>query len=564
MPDNALATASAYAKSVLSKRGTVAGRWVQSAAERFLSDLKTSRARDSVYGFSSEHADAVVRFIELLPHVKGEWARRHETIRLEPWQVFILANLFGFVRRSDETRRFRRAYVSVSRKNAKSTLASAIGLYMLCADDEAGAEVYAIATTRDQAGIVFHDAQAMVRKSAALADYYGVEAGALAVFRAAANAKFMPLSGDPGDGQNPHCAIIDEYHEHQSPRAYDAMYSGMGSRRQPLILVTTTAGYNRAGPCYAMEAYVHRLLNGQVDDSSLFAALYTIDPEDPWSDPKVWLKSNPNLGVSVSRDNMAEACFEAQNNSVKQVSFRTKRMNEWVNAGTQWMDARDWDACADPSLILENFAGARAVLALDLASKIDLCALEILILDGARWVRFGKYYLPQDLVMAGASSTHAHYYAWHLDERLTLTPGNITDYGVIKDDILDLCRLLNVEAVAFDPFQATQLATELLALKIPMVEIRQTVQTLSAPMKELESRVKARTIAHTGCPVMAWQISNVVAHLDAKDNIYPRKESPDNKIDSPVALIMAVSRAMVFPQRKPVSVYERMALEAAA
>lgn len=553
-----------YAKRALSGKGVIAGGWMQKAAARFLADLKAARERNSTWVYSKEYAANAIGFIEHLPHVKGEWARRNETLRMEPWQVFILCNLFGFIRRSDETRRFRRGLISVSRKNAKSTIASAIGLYMLCADGEAGAEVYALATTREQAGIVFNDARAMVRKSPALSDYFGLEAGVMAIARPSANGAFKLLPGDPGDGTNPHCAIVDEYHEHQSPRAYDAMYSGMGARRQPLLLVTTTAGHNRAGPCYQLEAYAHRVLDGQVDDQSLFAVLYTLDPNDDWTDPLVWPKANPNLDVSVSRENLAEACFEAQHNSVRQVNFLTKRMNIWVNAGTQWLDARDWEACTDYAVQLDQFTGRRAILGLDLASKIDLCALEILIEDGPRWVRFGLYYLPEDPVMAGASSTHAHYYAWHLDGRLILTPGNVTDYGYIKADIQRLCRLLRIEAIAYDPYQATQLATELLAEKVPMIEVKQTVANLSEPMKQLMALIKAKKIVHDGCPVMTWQLSNVVAYTDAKDNIYPRKESPENKIDSPVALIMAVSRALVPAKPKPRSVYELQSLEAIA
>lgn len=560
----ALTVARDYAKSLLARRGLPANLWMKRAAERFLADLKAAREKNSAFVFSASRAESAIRFIELLPHVKGEWALRNETLRLQPWQIFILCNLFGFVRRADGTRRFRRAYLSVARKNAKSTLASAIGLYMLAGDDEPGAEVYALATTRDQAGIVYKDALAMARKSKPLADYYGIDPGIMAISRPTANATFKSLPGDPGDGTSPHCAIIDEYHEHKSPRAYDAMYSGMGARRQPLILVTTTAGYNRAGPCYQLEAYCHRVLEGRVDDTSLFAAIFTLDPEDRWDDPKVWMKCNPNLGVSVSRENLEEACFEAQHNGVKQVNFRTKRTNVWVNAGTQWMDARDWDACADPSLSLEAFAGRRAWIGLDLASKIDLCAMEILIEDGARRVRFGRYYLPEDPVMIGASSTHAHFYGWHLEGRVNLTPGNITDYAHIRDDLERICRLLRVEAIAYDPFQATQLATELLAKKLPMVEVSQTLANMNEPMKQLQAWVKDKTLAHDGCPVMAWQMSNVVAYQDAKERVYPRKESTENKIDSPVALIMAVGRAMVPTAKKAVSVYERQAQELAA
>jgi len=555
-----LSIARTYAKSAISGRGVTAGRWIKAAAERFLNDLKASRERNSTYVYSRDQADAAVNFIQLLPHIKGEFARRNESLILEPWQVFITCNIFGFVRRADETRRYRRALITVSRKNGKSSYASAVGLYMLCADEEAGPEIYALATTRDQAGIVFSDARAMVRKSPKLAEYYGVEAGALAIFRNSAHGTFKPLPGDPGDGTNPHCAIIDEYHEHQSPRAYDAMYSGMGARRQPLILVTTTAGYNRAGPCYQMEAYSKKVLNGDIDDPSLFAALYTLDDGDQWTDSRVWAKANPNLGVSVSRDNLEEACFEAQNNSVKQVNFLTKRMNIWVSSGVQWFDIRDWNACADQKLTLDAFAGYQAYIGLDLASKIDLCALEILIKDGDRFVRFGKYYLPEEPVTTGSSSTHAHYYAWSLDGYLTLTPGNITDYRFIINDLMDVCQKLDVISISYDPFQATQLATQLLEIGLPMIETRMTVLGLSSPMKELQAMIKSSRIAHDGCPVMSWQMGNVVAHTDNKDNVFPRKQTPDDKIDSVVALIMAVSRAMLGEQPSAESKYNEQPL----
>jgi phage terminase large subunit-like protein len=190
--------------------------------------------------------------------------------------------------------------------------------------------------------------------------------------------------------------------------------------------------------------------------------------------------------------------------------------------------------------------------------------LEILIEDGPRWVRFGKYYLPEDVVRDGMGGSHAHFWAWHLDGRLTLTPGNITDYGYIRDDLLKVCRLLRVEAIAYDPYQATQLATELLALGLPVVEVPQNLQNLNEPMKELEKWVKAKTIAHDGCPVMAWQLSNVVAREDAKERVYPRKECAENKIDSPVALILAVGRTLVPVKPKVRSVYDLEAEQRAA
>lgn len=273
-----------YCKGVVSGK-IVAGELIRLACQRQLDDLERAKT-DKLWGYRFDKAAAnrVCRFVERLPHIKGELAKRRELIRLEPWQCWILTTVFGWVRIKDGTRRFRRTYKEIARKNAKSTLSSGVGLYMEAADGEEGAEVYALATTRQQAGIVWRDAAAMVRKSPGLARRFGIEAGALAIAIASSSATFQPLPGDPGDGTNPHCAIVDEYHEHKSPTAYDAMYSGMGARAQPLMWVITTAGYNRAGPCYQLRVYATKVLKGTVSDDSLFAAIYTLDDADDWTE----------------------------------------------------------------------------------------------------------------------------------------------------------------------------------------------------------------------------------------------------------------------------------------
>ena len=489
--------------------------------------------------------------MERLPHVKGELAKHRELIRLEPWQCFALVAPFGWLRR-DGTRRFRRVYLEVARKNAKSTLSSAVGLYALAGDDEEGAEVYALATTKDQAGIVWNDAAAMARRSPGLCRRFGLEVGAAAITRTATNAMFRPLPGDPGDGTNPHFAIVDEYHEHQTQTAYEAMASGMGARMQPMMWTVTTAGYNRKGPCYQLREYADKVLRGVVKDDYLFALVYTLDATDDWTNPKAWVKANPNIGVSVSYDSLVEACHEAQHSPTKQTAVKTKRLNLWVNAGNAWMNMLEWDRNADPTLLLDSFNGRRAWLALDLASKVDIAALEILIEDApGKLVRFGRYYLPHDRVEAEAHSTLAHFAGWALDGWVTLTSGNVIDFSVIKATVVELCSRLDVQAVAFDPFQATQFAAELQAQGVPMVEVRQIVANMSEPMKQVEADTRAGVLRHDGDPVMAWMMGNVIARTDEKDNIYPRKAVSQNKIDGPVALIMARGRAMVPTEEIP-------------
>jgi phage terminase large subunit-like protein len=225
-------------------------------------------------------------------------------------------------------------------------------------------------------------------------------------------------------------------------------------------------------------------------------------------------------------------------------NFKTKHLNEWVNADTAWMDMRAWDACADAGLDLDAFAGQPCWIGLDLASKTDIAALVLLFAHpevSDAFVVFGKYYLPEDTV---ANSANSQYSGWMRTGRLTVTPGNVIDFSWIEADLIDFASRFEIQSVAFDPFQATQLSTRMMAEGLPMIEVRPTVLNFSEPMKTLEALVLQKKLAHDGDPVLGWMASNVVAHLDAKDNIYPRKERAENKIDGIVALIMALSRAI--------------------
>jgi phage terminase large subunit-like protein len=225
-------------------------------------------------------------------------------------------------------------------------------------------------------------------------------------------------------------------------------------------------------------------------------------------------------------------------------NFKTKHLNEWVNADTAWMDMRAWEACGRAALDLEAFAGQPCWIGLDLASKTDIAALVVVFEDpevAGGYAVFGKYYLPEETISASGNS---QYDGWMRAGHITATPGNVIDFGWIEAELLELASRFEVQAVAFDPFQATQLSTRMLAEGLPMIEVRPTVLNFSEPMKTLEALVLQKKLAHDGDPVLTWMASNVVAHLDAKDNIYPRKERPENKIDGVVALIMALSRAI--------------------
>jgi phage terminase large subunit-like protein len=417
---------------------------------------------------------------------------------------------------------------------------------MLAADREGGAEVYSLATTRDQARIVFGDAQTMARRSPGFRRRFSVEVGAHNMHVLASGSKFEALSaeGSTLDGLNIHFGCVDELHAHKTRTVYDVVETGTGKRDNSLLWVITTAGSNRAGICYEVRTFVTKLLDGVFEDDTQFGIIYGLDDGDDWTTESALIKANPNWGISVRQEVLVPLQAKAMQLPSAVNNFKTKHLNEWVNADTAWMDMRAWDSCGDSTLDIEAFTGQPCWVGLDLASKTDIAALVLVfphpeIADA--YAVFGKYYLPEDTVSAAGNS---QYEGWMRTGRLTVTPGNVIDFGWIEADLLEMASRFEVQAVAFDPFQATQLSTRMLAEGLPMIEVRPTVLNFSEPMKTLEALVLQKKLTHDGDPVLTWMASNVVAHLDVKDNIYPRKERAENKIDGIVALIMAISRAI--------------------
>lgn len=527
-----------YAQRVIAGE-IVAGKLTRLACERFVRDLART---DWQWRFDEALADRACGFIEHLPHIKGQWARQRLKIMLEDWQVFIVCNLFGWVDKETGLRRFGTCYLEVARKNAKSTLAAGIGLYMLAADGEPGAEVYSAATTGDQARIVFDVARQMVLREH---DFVrgGIDPQRHGLYMPSDARKFEPLNaeGSTLDGLNPHCTIIDELHAHKRRDVYDVLDTARGARDQSLLASITTAGSDRAGICYEQRTYVVKVLEGVFEDDRYFGVIYTIDDDDDWTDPAVWPKANPNYGVSVLPDDFERSAREAMNKPSAQNNFLTKRLNVWVNADSAWMDMRAWDRCANPALRIEDFEGQDCIAAFDLASKVDIAAQIKLFKRGKKYTAFGRYYLPEQAAEDGRNS---QYSGWARMGKLVVTDGNVVDYDRIESDLKEDAVRFRLVEVPYDPFQAMQFSQRMLAEGLPMVEMRATVLNFSEPMKELEKLVLEGNFEHDGDPVLTWMVSNVVCHRDAKDNIYPRKEREENKIDGVVALIMALGREM--------------------
>lgn len=554
-----VAIAKEYMRGVLD--GSVpACSFVKQAVQRQLNDLRRWGPEGGDYYFDEKEASRPCWFIENLTHTKGELAGR--AIHLEPWQCFLLTTLFGWKAKAGN-RRFRSAYVEVGRGNGKSTLLSGIGLFCLCADHEPGAEVYSFATTREQAKIVFGDAQTMARGNRALQEAYGLEVTAHALYVPAANSTFQAKSaeGSTLDGLNTHLAIIDELHAHKKRDVFDVVETSLGKRRNSLMVSITTAGVDRTGICYEQRTLVTKILSGSLQDESYFGVIYTLDPDDDWKSDEALAKANPNWGVSVRPEVIRALQAKAIATPSAENNFKTKHLDVWCNADVGWMDMKAWDACADESLDESDFDGEPCWLGLDLASTSDMTAKVKIFqrkIDGSsHYYLFGDYWLPRTAIERGVNS---QYQGWEYLGYLHVCEGPVTDFAEIRDSILEDCGRYSVQSVAYDPFQAVQLSKELSDDGVPMVLCKQTVANLSDPMKQLQALVLDHRLHFNGDPVLTWMVSNVVCHVDVKENIYPRKDAPENKIDGVVAGIMALSRALLNDEHRAMDLNEFLKL----
>jgi phage terminase large subunit-like protein len=540
-----------YAQSVID--GTQpACRWVRLACERHLRDLDQFAGKDSPFYFDPAAAERVCTIIEHFPHIKGIWAHHHKRIELEGWQCFILSVVFGWMCTSSGTRRFRVAYVEVPRKNAKSTITSAIGNYLLACDGEAGSYVVSAANTRDQAKLVFTDAQLMARREPGFLNKFGVEVRAHVIAQPDSASKFEALSAEHSnlDGLNIHGALIDELHAHPTRGLWDVLETATGSRSQSLIWAITTAGVNRASVCYDQRGHVIDILSGTVQDDAYFGIIYTLDDgDDPYCEES-WIKCNPNWGVSIYPNGMRTEAKRAQQMPSAQPAFLTKHCNIWINAAMNWLPVGAWDKCGDAELDIVDFAGQPCYAGIDLALRSDIAALVIAFPPHkARdwWAVFGRYYLPEDTVNR---TENTHFQAWETTGRLTATLGAITDFDYIIANLADLCATHDVKEIALDPFDAGPLIVDIEKAGLPRpVEVRQTAPNLSPAMVELEGLVLSHKIRHDGDPVLAWMMANVKV-ARAGDLFKPVKESDEKKIDGVISLLMCLNRAM---RREPES-----------
>ncbi|MEM7131186.1 MAG: terminase TerL endonuclease subunit [Chloroflexota bacterium] len=533
-----------YIDNVLSGE-LLACKWVKLACQRHLRDLK--RADGVELWFDDDVAAHAIEFFQFLKHSKGEWAGR--TLELEPWQQFVTAMIFGWQRIDEDgnqVRRFRTAYIEVPRKNGKTTWAAGLGLYLMDADDEPGAEIYTAATKRDQARISHSEATRMVKSSPFLRRHIKAFKDNLHCELTAS--KFEPVGRDADslDGLNVHGAIVDEVHAHKTRDIWDILETATGARRQPLMIGITTAGFNRQSICFELHDYTEKVLEQVIDGDSFFGIIYSIDEDDDWEAPTTWQKANPNWGVSIKADNIRELAERAGQIPSQLNAFLRLRLNVWTQSETKWIDSERWQRCGQ-SVSEEGLRGRRCYAGLDLSTTTDVSAFVLVFPPEVAEDPYRitcRFWIPEDNMVIRSKRDRVPYDVWVRQGYMQSTPGDVIDYDFILAQIDQDAERYDLQEIAFDRWGATKLQTDMQEQGHEIVQFGQGFASMSGPMKELEKLILSEKIAHGGNPVLTWMAHNLVAREDPAGNIKPDKEKSIEKIDGMVALIMGLDRAL--------------------
>lgn len=519
---------------------------IRFACERHNRDL----TREDIF-FDEAAAERVIKFIQLMKHVKGKWTGKN--IVLEPWQIFYVGSIFGWKKHSTGFRRFREANLTIPRKNGKSLLEDCIDLYMLTEDREPGAEVILAASKEDQAKDLFNVALTMCRSNPAFTKYYGVTTTTETIRSSKNNGIYKFIIGKPSDGGNPHAAHLEELHEHKTSAAYDSMKNGMGAREQPLIYIASTAGDDMTCFYYQLLEYYRKVVMGTIDDDSVFSLEYTIDKDDKWEDFKVWRKANPNFGVSVFEDYLKGQWKRALDSVADRTSILTKNLNVWSNASTAWIDYRKWLLCGDDNLRIEDYLGQPCWVGLDLASRVDLCSLMFVFEKEDEVAVFGKHYINSEKAQ---KPENQHYRKWQEEGWLTVTEGEETDFSKIAEDLKEASLGFAIQELAYDPRDATLLMQQTREwASFECVQVNQSPVNFSEPMKILEAAYLSGRLKHQNDPVLNWAAGNVILKNLSNKLFYPAKKDRASKIDPICALIMALARAEIANPPVDVSIF---------
>lgn len=529
------------------------------ACQRFLNDIAKEGNDEFPFYFEDDKGLRFLEWCTMFKHTKGPLQGQY--IQPEPIQIFVFGNIYGWYRKKDGRRRFKKGYWQVARKNAKTQSMSCVGSYEGMANGVNMSEVYVAATKKDQANILYNEIVAQLKGCDYLQKKYDVKYGKIHHHKS--NSFITALSkdaGKTGDGFNPQCALVDEYHAHQTSEIYDVLVSGMGARSEPLIMIITTAGFELNYPCYSVEyKYVSQILDPEnpVENDEYFVMINELDPGDDIRDERNWIKANPivcssELGYEYLRGELKVALDVPE----KMKNFLTKNMNIWVDAKDNgYMDMKKWNDCGQ-DVTLDEIRGCEVIIGSDLSAKIDQTSYTIECYKNDKYYLFNFSFMPEDTLRAKMATDKVPYDVWVKQGHIILVPGAVIDYDYMRSHMYKIIKEYNLKALEFptDPWNAYQLINDLTNDGHIAPEIRQGYQTLSGPTKHLREEVYRGNVIHNNNPNFTWSVSNAVVKEDANENIMLDKSKSFERIDPIASAVNAHVRMMAYVSVKPFDV----------
>jgi phage terminase large subunit-like protein len=513
-----------------------------------LKNYKPSKFKAPGSIYKERFADQAVFFCNILKHTKGKW--HGLPFELIDWQERIIRDLFGIVRKDNECRQFRRAYVEMPKKNGKSELAAAIALLLTCTDLEQGGEIYGCATDRQQASIVFDVALQMVEQFPALKKYITFNSHLKRMTFKPLNSFYQVLSAEAysKDGLNAHGVIFDELHAQPDRRFFDVITSGSGlAREQPLTFIITTAGFDRLSICWEQHQKAEAVLQGTIVDPTFYPVIYAADDDDDWQSEEVWLRVNPSFGITIDPVGFRTEFEDAKLNPANENKFRRLNLNQWVKQSTRWMPMEVWDKCKF-DVDLGRLKGRECYGGLDLSHTEDMTAFVLVFPpedDDDKYIILPFFWIPEESMHKRVLKDHVPYDQWVARGLLKTTDGTVINYNYIQEEIERLREIYKIKEIAFDRWGAHLLRQNLEDAHFEMIRFGQGYASMSPASKELMRLVLEEQIAHGGHPILRWNFDNIVVKSDEAGNIKPDKKNATEKIDGAIALIMALDRAIL-------------------
>lgn len=526
-----------YAEDVLSGK-IVTGHYIKLAVERFFRLMYDGR-----YEFREDKVEQVCEFISIIHHYTGKHAGK--PFVLEAWQEWIVASMYGFYLRGTNERLVQSAYIEMARKQGKSAFASALCLYHLIADGEMNAEVYMAANSKDQAKVSFNMASNFSKMLDPGKEFLDPYRDTIKYERTLSFLKVLAADSSKLDGPNASMYLIDEYHAAKNSGVKDVLQSSQGMRENPMAVIITTAGFDRLGVCYQYREMCTEVVSGLKEDDTLFIAIYCLDKEDDWKDEAVWVKSNPNLGVTVQTKYLKTQVRKAINTPSDEVGIKTKNLNIWCDAEKTWIKD-DYILSASANVNLEEYNGLDCFIGVDLSSTSDLTSFSVMIPTTEKMVWKTFYFLPE------AALTEKRfkelYGEWARQGALCITPGNVVDYDFILNKIMEIGQILNIVTIGYDSWNATQFVINCTEKGLPMEPYSQSIGNFNKPTKELERLLLSGVAVIDNNIITRHCFRNVVMARDKNGNTKPSKQYEEKKIDGVIAMIEALGVYLMCPR----------------